>query len=181
MTIFYEDDEPLAHEDHVVAFDDEGDQPLVRPASRKGPPEERRDPATDDGNLAPSVLPRPPPAEPVQRRKAPPEWQDPAATLEREVSGNSHGRTEDVSILSKKAQGEALRNIINKLFDESNLRDHHLKHYHRSTAKFKTRTIHMDVPGNFYDVYQRVVKTCPFCSSIKPRPERFRVSGLLAE
>ena len=50
-----EDDEPLAHQDHVVAFDDEDDQPLVRPASRKGPPEERRDPATDDGNLSPSV------------------------------------------------------------------------------------------------------------------------------
>ena len=74
-------------------------------------------------------FPRPPPAEPVQRRKGPPEWQDPAATLEQEVSGNSRERTEDVSFLGKKAQGEALQNVINKLFDESNLRDLHLKHY----------------------------------------------------
>ena len=41
------------------------------------------------------------------------------------------------------------------------------------------RTTHLDIPGNFYD--QHVVKTCPFCNSKKPRPERSRVSGLRAE
>ena len=29
--------------------------------------------------------------------------------------------------------------------------------------------------------YQHVVKTCPFCTSTKPRPDRSRVSGLRAE
>ena len=39
----------------------------------------------------------------------------------------------------------------------------------------------MDIPGKFSDLYQHVVKTCPFCSSVEPRPERSRVSGLGAE
>ena len=33
----------------------------------------------------------------------------------------------------------------------------------------------------FYDLYHHVVKTCAFCNSVKPRPERSRVSGLRAE
>ena len=33
----------------------------------------------------------------------------------------------------------------------------------------------------FYDLYQHGLKTCPFCNSVKPRPERSRVSGLRAE
>ena len=49
----------------------------------------------------------------------------------------------------KKAECEALRNIVTKLFDESNLRDLHLKHYHMSTAQFKKRTTHLDIPGTF--------------------------------
>ena len=32
-----------------------------------------------------------------------------------------------------------------------------------------------------YVFYQHVVKTCPLCNSVKPRPERSRVSGLSAE
>ena len=43
-----------------------------------------------------------------------------------------------------------------------------------STAQFKKR-------ARVYDLYQRVVKTCPFCNSTKPRPDRSRVSGLRAE
>ena len=50
------------HED-----EDEDDKPLVRPASRKEPAEERRDPVIDDEDLAPLVPPRPPPAAPVRR------------------------------------------------------------------------------------------------------------------
>ena len=50
-----------------------------------------------------------------------------------------------------------------------------------STAQFKKRTTHLDIPGKIHDLYQRVVKTCPFCSSVKPRLERSRVSGLRAE
>ena len=60
-------------------------------------------------------------------------------------------------------------------------RDLHLKHCHTSTAQFKKRTTHLDFLGKVYDLYQHVVKTCPFCNSTKPRPDRSRVSGLRAE
>ena len=113
--------------------------------------------------------------------EGPPVWQDPTATLEQEVSGDSRERAEDASIFGRKAEGEALRNIVNKLPDERNLRDRHLKHHRMSTAQFKKRTAHLDIPGKVYDLYQHVVKTCQFCNSISPRPERSRVSGLWTE
>ena len=50
-----------------------------------------------------------------------------------------------------------------------------------STAQLKKRRTHLDIPGIFDDLYQHVVKTCPFCNSAKPRPERSRVSGRRAE
>ena len=50
-----------------------------------------------------------------------------------------------------------------------------------STAQFKKRTTHLDLPGKVYHLYQHVVKTCPFCYSTKPRPDRSHVSGLRAE
>ena len=165
---------PDMHED-----EDEDDKPLVR-TTRKESLEERRGRAIDDEDLAPLVPSRPPEIAQRQKRKGPPTWQDPTATLEQEVSGDSHERSEDVSILGRKAEGEALRNIINKLSDERNLKDLHLKHYHMSTAQFKKRTTHLDVPEKIYDLYQHVVKTCPFCNTTKPRPERSRVSGLRA-
>ena len=56
-----------------------------------------------------------------------------------------------------------------------------VKHHHMSTAQFKKRTTHLDIPGNYDDPFQHVVKTCPFCNSAKPRPERSRVSGRRAE
>ena len=83
--------------------------------------------------------------------------------------------------LGRKAEGEALRNITRKLSEERNLRDFHLKRYHMSTAQFKKRTTHLDIPGTIYDLYEHVVKTYPFCNSRKPRPERSRVSGIRAE
>ena len=82
--------QPDRHED-----EDEDDKPLVRPASRKGLAEERRDPATDDEDLLPLVPPRLPPAAPVRKRKGPPEWQDPTTVLERKVSRDSRERAED--------------------------------------------------------------------------------------
>ena len=63
---------------------------------------------------------------------------------------------EETSIMCKKSEGEALRNIVNKLSDERNLKDLHLKHYHMSTAQFKKRTTHLDIPGRIYDLYQYV-------------------------
>ena len=88
------------------------------------------------------------------------------------MSGNLRERSEDVSILGRKAGGEALRNIISKLSDERNSRDLHLKHHHMSSAQFKKRTTHLDIPGKVYDFHQHVVKTCPSCNSSKPRPDR---------
>ena len=156
-----EDDGPLAQPDHMVVSDDEDNQPLVHPASKTKHTKEKRYTAIHDGDLAPLVPPRPSQAVPVRRRKGPPVWQDP--TEQRMPR-----------FRAKKAEGEALRNIVNKLFDESNMRDIHLKHYHMSTAQFKKRTTHLDIPGNFDDLYQHVVKACPFCNSIQPRPERSR-------
>ena len=66
-----------------------------------------------------------------------------------------------------------------KLSDDRNLKDFHLKHYQMSTAQSKNMTTHLDIPGRTYDLYQHVVKTCPFCNSVKPRC--CRVSGLRAE
>ena len=77
-----------------------------------------------------------------------------------------------MSGFGKNSDGEALQKIINKSLDVRSLKDPNLKHYHISTAQFKKRTTRLDIPGNVYDVYQHVVKTCPFCNSTKPRPER---------
>ena len=61
------------------------------------------------------------------------------------------------------------------------LRAFHLKHYPLSTAQFKKRTTHLDIPGKVNVLHQNVVKTCPFCKSTKPRPDRPRVSVLRGE
>ena len=82
------------------------------------------------------------------------------------MTRNSRERTEDVSRWSKKSEGEALQNIINKFFDERNLKDLHLKHYHMSTAQLK-KTTHLDIPGIVYDLFQHVVRTCPFCMPVQ--------------
>ena len=87
---------PDMHED-----EDEDDKPLVLPASRKEPAKEKRGFDTDDEDLSPLVPPRPPPAAPVRKRKAPPVWQDPTATLGHEVSKDS---SEQTSILGRKAE-----------------------------------------------------------------------------
>ena len=118
---------------------------------------------------------------PSRRKKGPPVWRDPSATMEPDVSRNSRERSEEGSILVKNPYGEALLNIINRLLDERNLRDLHLKHYHMSTSQFKKRTTYLDLTGKVYDLHQHVVTTCPFCNSTKPRPDRSRVSGLWAE
>ena len=168
------DERPLAQRDHAVFSGDGDDQPLVQPAPRKEPAEESRDQLLMTETLRPPVAP-------MRRRNGQPVWQDPTATLEQEVSGDSRERAEDASILGRQTEGEALRNIINKLSEERNLRDLHLKHYHMSTAQFQKRTTHLDIAGFCFDLDQHVVKTRPFCNSVKPRPERSRVSGLWAE
>ena len=129
------------HED-----EDKDDKPLVRPASRKEPAQERRDPATDNEDVLPLVAPILPSAAPMRKRKGPPVWQDPTATLEQEVSRDLRRQAEDTSTLGKKAEVEAPRNIISKMSEERNLRDLHLKLHHMSTAQFKKRTTHRDTP-----------------------------------
>ena len=145
------DDEPLVRSDHTAATDDEDDQPIVQPSSKKKKKlvKEKCDPAADHRIPAPV------------RREGPPIWQDPSATLEQDVSQNLRERPEEVSILDRKADGEALRNIVNKLSDERNSRDLHLKNYQMSTVQFKKRTTHWVIPGKVYDLYEHVVKTCP--------------------
>ena len=98
-------------------------------------------------------------------------WRDPSATLEQDVSGTTRERSEDVPTLGKNSDGETLQKITNKLSDVRNLKDLHVKHYHVSSAQFKNRTTHLDIPGKVYDFYQHVVKTCPCCNSTKPRPD----------
>ena len=60
------------------------------------------------------------------RRKGPPVWRGPSATLEQNVSGTSREQSQDVSSLGKKSDGEALQKIVNKLQDVRNLKDLHL-------------------------------------------------------
>ena len=156
-----------AHAPDIHEDEDEDDKPLVRPASRNEPAEERRDLATDDEDFPPLVPPRQPSAAPVIKKKIS-SMEGSNCFLEQEVSRDSCERAEDASILGRKSECEALRNIISKSSEERNLRDLHLEHYHTSTLAYLMTSIN----------------TCegmPFCNSVKPRLERSRVSGLGAE
>ena len=79
--------------------------------------------------------------------------------LEQEVSRDTREREEETSIRCTKSESEPLRDMINKLSDERNLRDLHLKHYQMSTAQVKKRTTHLDILGTIYDFYQQLVKS----------------------
>ena len=76
------------------------------------------------------------------------------------MSGESREREEDASILGKKEEGEALRNIINKLFDERNLRDFHssetLPHVYSAVNLDKNEGAHTQ------SVSQQLSKLSPF-------------------
>ena len=114
-----DDDKPLVRPNRSIAAEEEDDEPMIQPSSRTESIKEKRESATE--RSVPTQL---------RRRKGPPVWRDPSATLEPDVSGNSRERSEEVWILGRNPDGEAFRNIINKLSDERNLRDHHLKHNH---------------------------------------------------
>ena len=64
-----------------------------------------------------------------------------------------------LSSLSKSSDGEAHQKSINKLSVVRNLKDLHLKHYHMSSAQFKKKTTHLDIPGKVHDLFQHVVRT----------------------
>ena len=85
-----------AYPAHALDMDedkDEDDKPLVLPASRKEPAQERRDRATDGEDLLTLVPPRSPPAPPVRKRKGPPVRHDLAATLEHEEPKDSREKS----------------------------------------------------------------------------------------
>ena len=65
----------------------------------------------------------------LRRRIGLPVWRDPSATLKQDVSGNSRERSEEVSILNRYRDDEALRSILKKLTDTRNLKTLHLKYY----------------------------------------------------
>ena len=79
--------------------------------------------------------------------------QDPTATQEQEATGNSREQTGDVSILGQKSEGEVLRNVINKLSDERNLRDHAVPHVCRTVQEED------DSPGHSW----KMVRYLPSC------------------
>ena len=165
-----DDDKPLVRPDRSIVSEDDDEEPLVQPSSRIESIKEKRESTAE--RSVPTKL---------RRRKGPPVWRDPSATMEKDVSGNSRERSEEVSIFGRNPDCEAFRSIINKMSDERNLRDLHLKHYHMSTAQFKKRTTYLEIPGKEHDLDQHVVKKCPFCNSTKPRADRSRVSGWRAD
>ena len=53
-------------------------------------------------------------------------------------------------------------------------------HYHMSPAQFRRRTSMLGLPGEIYDRYDRIVKSCKVCSTSVPSPPRARIAGLRA-
>ena len=76
-----EDDKPLVRSDRTTISEDEDDKPLVQPASRSETAKRESAPI----RRVPTSL---------RRRKGPPVWQDPCATLEKDAPGTSPERSE---------------------------------------------------------------------------------------
>ena len=59
----------------------------------------------------------------------------------------------------------------------------HLKHYHMSSAQFRSRTSELYLPEGVYaiGVYDNVVKGFEICQKTKPAPPRSRFSGVRAK
>ena len=70
--------------------------------------------------------------------------------------------------------------MLEKLNDEVELYKLHVKHYHMSPAQFRRRTSMLGLPGEIYDKYDRIFRTCRVCSTSVPTPPRARVAGLRA-
>ena len=97
-----------AHAPDIHEDEDEDDKPHVRPASRKELAEARRDPATDDEDLLPLVHPRLPST--ARKRKEPPLWQDPTASLEQKEGARA--REQRIPrFLGRKSRGEATSHL----------------------------------------------------------------------
>ena len=70
--------------------------------------------------------------------------------------------------------------MLKKLRNEVELYKLHVKHYHMSPAQFRRRTSMLGLPGEIYDKYDRVVKSCKVCSTSVASPPRARIVGLHA-
>ena len=69
---------------------------------------------------------------------------------------------------------------LEKLNNDVELYKLHVKHYHMSSAQFRRRTSMLGLPGEIYDKYDRIVKSCRVCSTSVPTPPRARIAGLRA-
>ena len=72
------------------------------------------------------------------------------------------------------------RRMLEKLNNDVELYKLHVKHYHMSSAQFRRRTSMLGLPGEIYDKYDRIVKSCRICSTSVPSPPRARIAGLRA-
>ena len=70
--------------------------------------------------------------------------------------------------------------MLEKLNNDVELYKLHVKHYHMSSAQFRRRTSMLGLPGEIYDKYDRIVKSCRICSTSVPSPPRARIAGLRA-
>ena len=74
----------------------------------------------------------------------------------------------------------AYQRMLEKLRSDVELYKLHVKHYHMSPAQFRRRTSVLGLPGEIYDRYDRIVKSCKVCSTSVPSPPRARIAGLRA-
>ena len=74
----------------------------------------------------------------------------------------------------------AYQRMLEKLRSDVELYKLHVKHYHMSPAQFRRRTSMLGLPGEIYDRYDRIVKSCKVCSTSVPSPPRARIAGLRA-
>ncbi|OLP89146.1 Kinesin-like protein Klp59C [Symbiodinium microadriaticum] len=72
------------------------------------------------------------------------------------------------------------KRMLDKLNDEVELYKLHVKHYHMSPAQFRRTTSMLGLPGEIYDKYDKIFRTCRVCSTSVPTPPRARVAGLRA-
>ena len=70
--------------------------------------------------------------------------------------------------------------MLEKLNNEVELFKLHVQHYHMSPAQFRRRTSMLGLPGEIYDKYDRIFRTCRVCSTSVPTPPRARITGLRA-
>ena len=74
----------------------------------------------------------------------------------------------------------AFQRMLEKLRNDVELYKLHVKHYHMSPSQFRRRTSMLGLPGEIYDKYDRIVKSCKVCSTSVPSPPRARIAGLRA-